>query len=106
MLSNDFNSLLISAEQSYRALLERSWALLIARTPPDNAEAIAEACELQAQLIRTGAAWLALCGRVRAMAEAAGTSPAADAEPLAAALGDAASGSLASRRPSPRLRAS
>ena len=70
-MAEPFEHLLAQATQSYRALLERSWTLLVARTPPDDAAAITAACDLQRQLITTGTAWLALVAQVRALDPAA-----------------------------------
>src|SRR5919199_2732697 len=66
-MAEPFEHLLAQATQSYRALLARSWMLLLARTPPDDAGAITAACDLQRQLITTGTAWLALLEQVRAL---------------------------------------
>ena len=70
-MAEPFDQLLAQATQSYRALLERSWTLLVARTPPDDAAAITAACDLQRQLITTGTAWLALMEQVRAFEQEA-----------------------------------
>lgn len=93
---DDIDQLLTMTEASYRALLARSWTLLLERTPPDDAAAITAASDLQRELIQTGAAWLSLCERVRGLAQG---SPAPNAADATAQPGPVASGSPATGQP-------
>src|SRR5919199_2607649 len=115
-MAEPFEHLLDQTTQSFRALLERSWTLLVARTPPDDAAAITVACDLQRQLITTGTAWLALVEQVRALEQAAtarldappeamvGLPDPAALAPLPRPTGQApsAAASLAASAPTPR----
>src|SRR3712207_1815271 len=70
-MTEPFDQLLARVEQSYHALVAQSWAVLTAQTAPDDVAAIQTTCELQQQVILTGARWLARFEQVRALAPVA-----------------------------------